>query len=266
MMGGMRAPFGLAGLVLCGSLVMASGAQQTPGTHIVRATHGHDGGLASISSHAGNAEHEVYADVRGRFVDVAAMAHGSAWLVATVRLPGPFADGSALRQLEIRIPLASTEEAYGESRSCKVLRDGSLAAVLTAGLDEPNFVPFATSLSAHDFHFLLNKYLCRALAAPVRCGNREYTLPQNIQFSRIDQLEVQLHSDAPAAFEISFDRRPTDVLFDYKQCEKIAPSGGLCCVAGKTTEWHCGQKPQGEGWHQVSGSCFHRETGGSCKG
>ena len=36
--------------------------------------------------------------------------------------------------------------------------------------------------------------------------------------------------------------------FDYNTCAAVAPSNGLCCVQHRTTEWHCGGTPTGEGW------------------
>jgi hypothetical protein len=55
-----------------------------------------------------------------------------------------------------------------------------------------------------------------------------------------------------------------DEAFDYARCAAIAPSNGLCCVGGRTTEWHCGEAPAGEGWHRVSGDCYHHGTEASC--
>jgi hypothetical protein len=171
--------------------------------------------------------------------------------------------------LVIRIPLSSSADAYGESRSCIVLDNGHVHFDYRAGLDEKNFVSYSKMESSREFHFLVNKYLCRALAAPFPCrGKRDgpKLLPANMGQWKIRGAHIDLHSNSSAAkVEVSkFTLTTTGKAFDYATCAKIAPSNGLCCVQHKTTEWHCGGKPEGDGWHQVSGDCYHRETGGSC--
>jgi hypothetical protein len=175
-------------------------------------------------------------------------------------------------RLVIEIPLSSTAEAYGESRSCSVAKDGATTLVFTAGLDEKNFVPFAASDKNKHFEFLLNKYLCRALAATFSCESADGTrmqqsLPKDMAHWKVGvSTVVELDStNAPARTEVS----PVTITasgkpFDYATCEKIAPSNGMCCVEHKSTQWHCGGTPVGDGWHRVSGDCFHRETGASC--
>jgi hypothetical protein len=175
------------------------------------------------------------------------------------------ADGS---ELVITVPLSSSTDAYGESRSCIALDNGHTQFSYRAGLDEKNFVSYSNMASSREFHFLVNKYLCRALAAPFPCKGKKdgpKALPADMGKWKIRGAHVDLHSNSPARVEVSkFMLSTSGKSFDYASCAKIAPSNGLCCVGGKTTEWHCGVKPDGEGWHQVSGDCYHRETGGSC--
>lgn len=186
---------------------------------------------------------------------------GEAWLVFS-------ADSADVPKTEvtIRIPLSSTEDAYGESRACRVGKDGVRRLEFTAGLDEANFVTFTAAKDSHDYSFLLNKYLCRVLAAPFHCGEKEVALPKNWATWRMARkASVRLSSDAPAAMRVSpVFLTSSEKAFDYQQCAVVAPSNGLCCVMGKETAWHCGGKPEGEGWHQVSGECWHRETGSAC--
>jgi hypothetical protein len=117
-----------------------------------------------------------------------------------------------------------------------------------------------------DFHLLLNKYLCRALAAPFHCADRTVALPSVWSSWRVaEKASLTLSADAPARLQLSSAATNSNgIAFDPAQCAVVAPSSGICCVAHKTTEWHCGGTPAGPGWHQVSGECFHRETGGSC--
>ena len=210
------------------------------------------------------ADKEVEASFRARLTQAGASANKGGRLEfvfsAFLQAPVPVT-------VSIHVPLASETEAYGESRSCRWDHD-QLRVTFTAGLDEKNFVAFKTAAQEREFRFLLNKYLCRVLAAPLQCGGREVTLSKDVAKWRLGgETQLVLASrGAPAraetsAVELWRGGKP----FDYAQCEKIAPSNGLCCVGGKTTEWHCGSSPAGEGWRQVSGSCFHRETGGSCK-
>jgi len=166
----------------------------------------------------------------------------------------------------LRIPLSSTEDVYGESRSCKATPSGATEFTFTAGMDENNFLRFAAAEKKQEIRLLLNKYLCRAIAASFHCDGREVALPDDwTRWQLASSTALLLTSDAPAALtaspvSIEQNGRP----FDSARCAAIAPSNGLCCVSGKTTEWHCGGAPTGAGWHQVSGECFHRETGGAC--
>jgi len=178
-------------------------------------------------------------------------------------------DAAGGAELVIRIPLSSSADPYGESRSCLVLDNGHTHFSYTAGLDEQNFVPFAPMARARDFQFPVNKYLCRALAAPFDCRRkgktRQTKLPSDMSQWKIRTVALNLHGPSAAKAEVSklqlvSDNKP----FDYATCAKVAPSDGMCCVAHKETQWHCGTKPEGKGWHQVSGSCYHRETGASC--
>jgi len=202
---------------------------------------------------------EVYTDLRARLTQADAAGRGELWLVLS-------AESGAHQQLTLRIPLSSTEDAYGESRSCTA-ESGGDALTFTAGLDEANFVPFAPATGAKQFHLLLNKYLCRALAAPFHCGGRTVTLAGSWTSWRLGgRASLELSADRPAQLEVETSAiRATSVAFDRARCAVVAPSNGVCCVAGRTTQWHCGGSPAGSGWHQVSGDCFHRETGGSCK-
>jgi hypothetical protein len=202
---------------------------------------------------------EVFADVLAHLTKADATQRGELWLVVSA--------DSAADHVQLRIPLSSTEDAYGESRSCTRAPDGSDALVFTAGRDEKNFVRFTPATSDKEFHLLLNKYLCRALAAAFHCGSRPVTLTVPWDQWRIARRTwLELSSDAPATLQLaSSSILQTSTPFDDARCAITAPSGGLCCVGGKTTQWHCGGTPSGQGWHQISGDCFHRETGGSCK-
>ena len=202
------------------------------------------------------------ASFRVRLAEMSEGAEGALFLRYSLRAKG--VDGQPV-QVSVRVPLASTDEAYGEERSCTVNAAGVREMVFTAGLDEANFMPFRTAGQQRAFSFSLNKYLCRVLATPFRCGDQSVRLPQTMgAWTVAEQRDVVLHSKSDAQME----GQPVEVSvggrFDAAQCAVIAPSNGMCCVGGKSTEWHCGGTPVGAGWHQVSGECFHRETGGSC--
>ncbi len=178
-------------------------------------------------------------------------------------------DAAASAELEIAVPLSSSADAYGESRSCAVLDNGHIHFSYTAGLDEQNFVSFLPMDKGRDFQFSVNKFLCRALAAPFTChGNgksRQIQLPADMSKWQLRIARVDLHGPSAAKAEISkLTLTSTGKPFDYATCAKVAPSDGMCCVAHKETAWHCGTRPEGRGWHQVSGSCYHRETGAAC--
>ena len=209
-------------------------------------------------------DREVMVSLRGvlRQANAAPEHDGKLMLRVSAELDGPHPVRAMLQ-----IPLASVAEAYGESRSCTVGANGTPTVLWTAGLDEKNFVPFAAATSDREFHFLINKYLCRLLAAPVRCGGREVALPRDVAHWRLGRItQVVLQSQgAPAGAEVSdVTLWSSEKRFDYAQCAALAPSDGTCCVQGKLTAWHCGGSPAGTGWRQVSGDCFHREIGGSC--
>jgi hypothetical protein len=203
---------------------------------------------------------EVFADLHVHLEQADPKQRGEVWLdvsAASDKLPA---------RLTLRIPLANTGDVYGESRSCSIAPDGREELTFTAGMDEKNFMEFLPAGKDLGFHLLLNKYLCRALAAPFHCGGRTVTLPSAWSSWRMaESSSLTLSADAPAKLELSSAATVANgVRFDPAQCAVVAPSNGLCCVAHKATEWHCGGTPAGEGWHQVSGECFHRETGGSC--
>jgi hypothetical protein len=223
--------------------------------------------LAQRESGSVSPQTEVWANLHGRISDVKASAHGTVWLTVTARYTGHGAGSGAPTNVSLRIPLSSTEDVYGESRSCSARRDGSLDLVFTSGMDEKNFARFASSTASQNFHLLLNKYLCRALASPFHCGSRAVTLPQDWAAWRISH-DMRISADPASSANLQLGNiqlQRTTIPFDRARCAVVAPSNGLCCVAGKTTEWHCGGTPVGAGWHQVSGECFHRETGGSCR-
>jgi hypothetical protein len=230
---------------------------QTTELHSTRA---HDAESKSQSTGVrATAESEV--TLRGRLIQADASKRGELWLTISAETSTP-----TPAHLTLRIPLSSTEDIYGESRSCKVIPGAPTEFTYSAGMDENNFLRFAPGVSEQPMQLLLNKYLCRALAAPFHCNGREVTLPSDwSQWRMARNVSLSLSSDAPATL------RATSVLvkengkpFEPTSCPVIAPSNGLCCVANKTTEWHCGGTPVGPGWHQVSGECFHRETGGQC--
>ena len=227
----------------------------------VHATKGHDGHYVQQRHGGVSPAMEVCASFRGRVAEADAKQRGEVWLTVTADFDGPQPVSAVLR-----IPLASTEDAYGESRSCTTKADGSRELVYTAGLDEANFVRFAASDEQHPFRLLLNKYLCRLLAAPFHCGGEVVALkPEWAHWKLAREFGFELSSDAASTFaSTELLLVDTIVPFDFARCAVVAPSNGYCCVGGKTTEWHCGGTPVGVGWHQVSGECFHRETGGSC--
>gem|GEM_PF-4577094 len=219
---------------------------------------------------------EIEVRVRARLVKADAAPEHEGDLVLTVisqldqpRCSQPF---PGCPRLFINLPLSSAGDARGESRRCAISREGGVTFVFTAALDEKNFVPFAASESDREFRFSLNKYLCRAVAAPFECKGFigrpvEQKLPSDMDHWKVGSYSfVQLDSKgAPAKAEVSeIMLTSSGKPFDYKTCAKIAPSNELHCVAHKTMERHCGGKPEGVGWHQVSGDCYERETGGSC--
>jgi len=236
------------------------------------------GSAASVSDQSPvGGDKEIEVSVHARLVSVGADPEHEGDLTLTVisefDQPGRSRLLPGSPRLLIRLPLSSSGDAYGESRSCEVSKEGVPTFIFTAGLDEKNFVPFAASESDREFRFSLNKYLCRALAAPFKCENHytaatEEKLPADMGHWKVGSHSfVQLESkNAPAKAEVSeITLSSSGKPFDYATCAAVAPSNGLCCVGHKTTEWHCGGKPEGAGWHQVSGDCYHRETGGSCE-
>lgn len=251
------------------ALLLMTGGYATAQTEVLRSAAGVSADrMTAIAEAQGAPQSELTATFKARLTETQTKSRGEAWFVFTAE----YHDGTSDQGQRImgKIPIASTEEAYGEERSCSVNARGEREMVFTAGLDEDNFVAFLPSAGeAKQFQFLLNKYLCRILAAPFRCDGIATPLPSaaaDMRRWRIVAAGVMLRSTAGSALELT----PVVVTggtvpFDYAQCAKIAPSDGLCCVQSKTTEWHCGGTPSGPGWHQVSGECFHRETGGSCK-
>jgi len=203
---------------------------------------------------------EIFADLRLHLEQADPAQRGEVWLDVSA------ASDQTRARLTLRIPLANTGDVYGESRSCSIAPDGSEDLTFTAGMDEKNFMGFTPSGKDLDVHLLLNKYLCRALVAPFHCADRTVTLPSDWSNWRVaESASLTLSADAPAKLQLSSAATiSSGIAFDPAQCAVVAPSNGMCCVAHKTTEWHCGGTPAGEGWHQVSGECFHRETGGSC--
>jgi len=249
------------GLVFSILFIVASAQTQA----VLQSSQGHD--ARHVQSGPGLAPAtELEARFNAQLTVADAAKRGEAWFVFSADLDPAGPEGLGPQHVTIRIPISSTEDAYGESRSCTVAPDGSKQLTFSAGLDEDNFVRFAAAEKSQDFHFLLNKYLCRTLAAPFHCGEQELALPRDIARWRVaTDSSLVLSTDAPAAMQVSVVAITAGTRsFDYARCEVVAPSNGMCCVAGKTTEWHCGGTPVGEGWRQVSGECFHRETGGKC--
>jgi hypothetical protein len=245
-------------VALCAvALSMAAGAQvvvlNTSGGRTAESTTRRDG-IPALQ--------RAVVDVPLQLTQADASKDGEVWLDVSADAVGP-----EPAHITLRIPLSNTGEVYGEARACKPAADGSLDLTFTAGMDEANYVHFAPSANETRTHFLLNKYLCRALAAPFHCnGAATYVTGDWSQWRLGATSIVTLTSEKPASLSLGNVRVEAEAAaFDPASCKVIAPSNGLCCVANKTTEWHCGGTPAGPGWHQVSGECFHRETGGSCK-
>lgn len=240
-------------------VLLAAGATAQTGL-TMRATAGHDAVRAARSADSFSPEHEVRASFQATVSQAVAGKRGEAWLEFSLE------SAETRDRVMVRVPISSTKDAYGEERACRVGKDGRRELVFTAGLDEPNFVAFQAAKDMHDFSFLLNKYLCRVLASPFRCGDEAVALPKSWSSWRMaGRADVRLSSDGAAAIRVSpVFMVAGEKAFDYARCAVEAPSNGVCCVMGKTTQWHCGGKPEGEGWHQVSGECWHKETGGSC--
>ncbi len=259
---GMR--FFVAVSCLISAMPAVGGAQQ------LKTLHGAAGSSVTQMTVAPNVlpDVEVRARFKARLTEAAEKTRGEVWFAFTAEFTDP-ADGHTER-VTAKVPIASTEDAYGEERSCKVAANGVRTLVFTAGLDEHNYAGFHKGAGgAKEFSFLLNKYLCRVLAAPFKCGDETRVWPAaalEMKNWRLVSAGVMLSSASAATLEASeIEIVRGKMPFDYEQCAKIAPSSGLCCVQGKTTEWACGKSPAGSGWHQVSGECFHRETGESCK-
>lgn len=202
---------------------------------------------------------EVYASFKARLTKADPAAKGDLTLFVS-------AEADNGERAVIRVPLASTGEAYGEERTCRKDAGGREVLTYTAGLEERNYMRFEAAAEYKDFRFLLNKYLCRLLASPFHCGEREVRLTTAWGSWRLGR---EMHVDLLSAASATVDTTPvrvevTEVPFDHERCAVVAPSGGFCCVGGKTTEWHCGGSPAGSGWEQVSGECWHRETAVSC--
>lgn len=220
--------------------------------------------LISLSSAAQSAlpvgaTTEVFATFRARLTKADPMQKGDLTLFVS-------ADAANGEHAIIRIPLASTGEAYGEERTCRTNPAGNRELVYTAGLDEANYVEFAAATDYKEFHFLLNRYLCRLLAAPFHCKGQSVSLTAAWGTWRLGR---EMHVDLLSAASATVDTTPITTLvttqpFDRERCASVAPSGGFCCVGGHTTEWHCGGTPSTAGWEQISGECFHRETPTAC--
>jgi hypothetical protein len=232
--------------------IAACGAQAPLSTHLHS-----QGQRQAIAAAAATAEYppatEVVAVFSARLSKADASQRGALWLEAE-------AAGAHGEKATLRAPLSGTEEAYGEERTCT-----EAGMTYTAGLEEANYMAFQPGAAPHAFRVLLNRLLCRLLAAPFHCGGKEVAMVTPWASWKLGKVRVVLESDGPAAAEVSaIQVRQTLTPFDHARCAVVAPSNGFCCVQGMTTEWHCGGTPVGEGWHQVSGECFHRETGGVC--
>jgi hypothetical protein len=252
----MQSAFSRVALLILMSCCAAANSQM----QALKSSAGHNA-ERSVETRGVAADVETEAVVQARLTQADGTHRGDAWLQISAE-----ADGAEPAHVMLRIPFSSTEDVYGESRSCKVQPSGAKELTFTAGMDEKNFLRFAAGKKTEEIRVLLNKYLCRALAAPFHCDGREVALPRDWSEWRLaSSTSVLLTSDAPAALEVTpVEIEQSGQAFDAASCAVIAPSNGLCCVANKTTEWHCGGTPAGAGWHQVSGECFHRETGGSC--
>ena len=145
---------------------------------------------------------KVYAGVAGdrvmtasfkvRLAEMSEGAEGALFLRYSLRATG--LDGKPV-EVSVRVPLASTDEAYGEERSCAVNAAGAREMVFTAGLDEANFMPFRAAGVQRAFQFSLNKYLCRVLAAPFSCQGQTVRLPQDPgRWTVAEQRDVVLRS------------------------------------------------------------------------
>ncbi len=221
---------------------------------------GHDAQRV-VSSEGVAALRESVAEATLKLVKADGSQRGEVWLVVSAEASG--ANGA---RLTLKVPLSSTEDAYGESRACSVNKDGAREFTFTAGLDERNFVGFRAAGSDKQIKLLMNRYLCRALAAPFDCDGKKVELPEDWSRWRIGKsAEVSISSALPATLDLGMLALIPAKAFNPASCPVIAPSNGVCCVGGKTTNWHCGGRPVGAGWKQVSGDCWHQETGGSCK-
>jgi hypothetical protein len=227
-------------------------------------------------AHPVAAANELAALVRARLITANNMPPNNGKLELTIALhPRVGVPDNQLPKppfLFILIPLSGAVDSYGESRSCYIGTDGVPASyTYVAGLDEKNYIRFEPMASEREFRFSLNKYICRALAAPYSCSRPHeppsmQSTPPDVSHWLIEFASVDLSStNSPARADVSdITLTSTGKPFDYTTCAKVAPSDGMCCIAHKETAWHCGTKPDGKGWHQVSGSCYHRETGASC--
>jgi hypothetical protein len=230
----------------------------------------------NADAHPVAATNELAALVRARLITANNIPRNNGKLELTIALQAragvPDYQLPRPPSLFIHIPLSGAGDSYGESRSCYIGTDGVPASyTYVAGLDEKNYIRFEPMAAEREFRFSLNKYICRALAAPYSCSRPHeppsmQSTPPDVSHWLIEFASVDISSaHSPARADISdITLTSSGKPFDYATCAKVAPSDGMCCVAHKETAWHCGTKPEGKGWHQVSGSCYHRETGASC--
>ncbi len=153
---------GLRGLVL----VMGCGLGCGMGQAVLQSKGGVEAREA-VKGAAVPALREAMAKASVRLVRAGA-GRGEVWLEVSARAEG--------QTLTLRVPLSSTEDAYGESRACVVKADGRREFVFSAGLDERNYAEFKVAEKDKAVELLGNKYLCRAMAAPFDCAGKAVQL------------------------------------------------------------------------------------------
>lgn len=104
----------------------------------------------------------------------------------------------------LRVPLAGTNAAQGEARECTVAADGNRSLRFTAGVEPANFMAFAPAAKAKEIDLLLNRYLCRALAAPFDCAGTAVSLPERWDGWKLaGTARLTMTSGAPAVLKTS---------------------------------------------------------------
>ena len=193
-------------VVVCTANVVSAQA-----TREMRSSPGHDAELGTNGA-AYTATHEVRAAMTLQLTTADAAQGGAVYLEFSAKR------GSA--EVLLRVPLAGSQNTPGEGRECTVAADGSRTLRFTAGVDTASFVTFAPAAKAKEIDLLLNRYLCRAQAAPFDCAGVPVSLPERWDgWQLAGRAQLKMTSGAPATLKISpIVIAETAERFDHARC------------------------------------------------